>query len=293
MVRHILFSASVSVGVALATPAHAAVAFYDIVGTGEASVSSGYRIFLPGGRVQDSQSYQSLGAGSFTAQYAINLATAPVSNVDPNYTSRYVSSGSPNFVRSSTLAIFGGQEFGIVTSGQTYQTVQAGRNFPNFSSSLIAGTGLLHGQKIFTYHDNGRVKSETTYDYYNQFYTFDNTTIAAGGMILPRLASGSQQIVFSAFQYNYEDNGTLSSLAFAQRLFTGNGTSTLRIDSNATFGAPPPESKPEALPIPTPILLPTAVPEPTSWALLITGFALVGGVLRRRGKARPAKVEFA
>jgi hypothetical protein len=293
MFRSLIFSTGILTSVVLACPVQAAVAFYDVVGTGKATVGSGYRIFLPNGGVQDYGTTEFFGTGSFTAQYAIDLSAAPGNNADPNYTSVYQSSGSHNFLRSMTFANIGGRDFGITTNGSNYQIAQTGKNFPNFTSSLLGATGQIHGQHLITYYDNGRVKSDTGFDYYNQFYTLDNSFRNVGGLILPNLASGSQQIIYSAFQFNYSESGSLSSLAFAQRSFLGNGVATLRIDNGATFGAPSPEPTPAPLTIPIPVPLLPSVPEPMGWTLMIGGFGLIGATMRWHPKPQVTVAPFA
>lgn len=256
----LLMAAILSVGM-IASPANAATAVYTITGTGEATIGSFMRIFLPDGSVSDTGSNTLAGTGGFTASYSIDLASLPANTAGPGYISNYQSYSTANFLKSMTTATFGTEAFGLTTNGGNYTLISDGIDFVN--ADIIVTTGLLHGTEVNEYFASGALKSRTTFDRYNQFFANWGGSNIVGGISLPGLASGSQQIIFSESKFSYNEDGSFASFSTASRTFLGNGTATFSVVSGA-------------------------VPESSTWLMLVAGFGLIGGAMRRQRKTSGA-----
>lgn len=95
------------------------------------------------------------------------------------------------------------------------------------------------------------------------------------------LAAGSYWLGFSNSGFNAMFNGAPSPLA--KYAFTGFGGAW-------TVGAPPMTLGMRISGVP---VVGGAVPEPASWAMMIAGFGLVGGVMRRKNGLTVTKVSYA
>jgi PEP-CTERM motif len=253
---------AIFLGLGTASPAAATTVIYSVTGTGEARIYSNRREFLPDGDVIDTGETTFEGTGDFTSIYRIDLSNLPANTAGADYLSEYYSlRGSPNFLRSRTVALIDGQHFGISTDGFNYSVVTDGRDFPTFSVDSLGATGPLHGSVGFTYYASGTLQSETRIDQYNQLTDFSGGSFVSDGIFLPGFnRGGSQQMVFSETTYFFAENGTMAAFENRSRTFLGNGSVTIST-------------------------LTGAVPEPQSWALMLVGFGLVGGMVRRRGEA--------
>lgn len=242
---------------AIASHSVAATALYTVTGDGEARVNSFTRIYLSDGSTSDTVSNVLVGTGGFTATYTINLDNLPVNAISLGYLSSYQSLGTPNFITSISTATFGGEDFGLTTTGNNYSLIADGVDFEN--ADIIVATGLLHGTEINEFFAGGALKSRTTIDQYNQLYANSGGSNAVGGVSLPGLASASQQIIFSKSTTSYNEDGSLASFKNENRFFLGNGDVIFRVVSGA-------------------------VPESSTWLMMIAGFGMVGGALRRQRK---------
>jgi hypothetical protein len=256
-------------GLTVATPAKATTVVYTVTGTGEARTQNLRREFLPDGSVLDTNTDVLVGTGGFTATYRIDLANLPANSAGPDYHSIYTSTnGTPNFLTSQTIATIGGQSFGLTTNGFNSANIRDGKGitfdangFPTISTDSIGTTGPLHNLISFTYYASGATKSRTDVQQYNEFYDFSGGSFLDGGVSLPGFnRGGSQQIIFGESTLHFAEAGGVTLSESFYRTFLGNGSVSITT-------------------------LTAAVPEPQSWALMLVGFGLIGGMVRRRGEA--------
>ncbi|HEY9235955.1 MAG TPA: PEPxxWA-CTERM sorting domain-containing protein, partial [Phenylobacterium sp.] len=107
-------------------------------------------------------------------------------------------------------------------------------------------------------------------DSYNsiRFNYLDGTSESLNGIQLAAGAFNGDQSIGRYMTYAFDK--VVNSVVF------GSSGDSFEFDNLAVVAAPPPG------PITSP------VPEPASWALLMSGFALAGTAIRRRSKAVPA-----
>jgi len=154
-----------------------------------------------------------------------------------------------SFTLSSTTTITGFTFGGWTFAGDTMTSVDWG-----ISSSVdyaISGTASLTKGSGGT---NGM-----GYDVYEYGSLIAPLTLAAGTYYF-----GLQNVVTSGNAYGYWDVNNGPSVAFENQL--GNVNGYLSAGSNSTAFT----------------LLSSGVPEPASWAMMLGGFGLVGGAMRRR-----------
>ncbi len=249
---------------AASAPVSAGTAVYDIAGMGEARIFSYVFDYSTGEYVEPFTSLY-IGDGAFTASFRVDTANLPPNMPSASGTINYVSSGGvPTFLRSQSSAFIGGQEFGFSSSGGIYNLV-ADPYGPGTGYILIdVATRADSSNPMRTYYDSGAVKSEATFESYNQFYSFGGSTVTIDGVLLPDFPSGgSIQAIYTLGVQQFSEDGNRGRFSYISRQYLGNGSATLS-------------------------LVDAGVPEPASWALMIAGFGLIGHGLRRRRAATVA-----
>lgn len=191
---------------------------------------------------------------------------------------------------ASAAVVFQGSidHIDLHTSGDgllVYANPLANSNF-NFSLDALNPTKVISNfLKIGTTEGSVELFEDTTPKPITVFFNFDNPFDSLGGISgsttgfytlslggpCGAFAGGCGSVNFNPFTFTFGPNNSGSfKLDLSDAVFTTPGSANV----SATFTL---LSEPKGSSIPT-----AAVPEPATWAMMILGFAVVGGSMRRR-----------
>lgn len=201
---------------------------------------------------------------ALTGSFTLTPANLPETPLNDFYFAFYnVNNAAPSFLTSTSAAVYDSMQLGVTTDGSYFSQIQFGGFDPDYSGIFADYGGNYFGDPIIEFHDNGVMRSRTSFYQYNSLNFLTGPGVSVDGRLVlgrGREARFGIESYFVQELFTDQSQGLTNRIAFWQ--ISGSGLLTVQ-------GA-------------------GAVPEPATWALLVLGFGMVGGTLRTRARLQAA-----
>jgi hypothetical protein len=190
---------------------------------------------------------------------------------------------------AAVVGLVGSADAAVITL-QSISVNGPNNNTFTYQSTLGPDEGLRSGDRFIIYDFAGYIAGSLSAGGNANFATSTELT-SPGGTVTPGF-NDDASITNLVFTYTGPDIRT-SGGPFTPLDFNGlTARSTFSLTTSDAFFTLTTKNNPDGQPggSGTPVFslgqvsVPTAVPEPASWAMMLGGFGLLGGVMRRRGR---------